>query len=240
MYKRVGLLLAITGLIAALYSTGLLELAGNPERARAILEGLGIWAPVLYVLAFSLLEPFFVPGLAFIIPGALVFPFPELFVLSWLGSIGAGIVGFGFARFMGRDFVDKRLPPRFRKYDQRLASHGLQTVILVRLTLFLTPPAHWLLGLSQVRFGTFVLGTVIGFIPGIAISTYLVAFMGESLAQWLQDRPPEFFALIALSILVAVIIRRRFARRRKPTPRDPLEEGPGPQAAPTNRRAGKA
>ena len=217
MYKRAGLLLAIAGLIAALFFSGFFELAGNPERARATLEGLGIWAPVLYVLAFSLLEPFFVPGLAFIIPGALVFSFPELFLLSWLGSIGAGIVGFGFARFLGREFVEKRLPRRFRRYDERLASHGLQTVILVRLTLFLTPPAHWLLGLSQVRFGTFVLGTVIGFIPGIAVTTYLIVFVGESMAQWLQDRPPGFFALISVCIVVAIGIRRQIVGKRKTT-----------------------
>ena len=211
---KIAALGAVAGVLGALYASGFFELLQQPERVRAILEGLGPWAPVLFVAAFSLLEPFFIPGIAFMIPGSLIFSYPELFLLSWLGSIGAGVVGFSFARFVGRDFVEGRLPARMHSYDERLARNGLRTVILVRLTLFLAPPAHWLLGLSQVRFGAFVLGTAIGFLPGIALLSYLVVFVGESLGDWLAGRPAGFWLAAGLGVAVLLVARRRRARRR--------------------------
>lgn len=217
MLKRVALAAGIGGVLVTLYFSGFFELITDRNRASAALEELGIWAPILYVVAFAILEPFFVPGLAFMIPGGFVFSFTELFVLSWLGSIGAGIIGFSFARFMGRDFVEGRLPDRFRMYDERLASHGLRTVILVRVMLFLAPPAHWLLGLSQVRFAPFVLGTAIGFVPGIAFAAYLIVFVGESLGDWFSNRPPGLFAAIIIGLVVANRIRRRIAKKREAT-----------------------
>ena len=90
--KRVALVAGIAAILGALYSSGFFGLITDADRARAALEELGIWAPILYVVAFALLEPFFIPGLAFMIPGSVVFTFPELFAFSWLGSIGAGIV----------------------------------------------------------------------------------------------------------------------------------------------------
>jgi phospholipase D1/2 len=107
------------------------------------------------------------------------------------------------------------MPKRLRRYDERLATHGLQTVILIRATLFLAPPAHWLLGLSQVRFTQFLLGTAIGFLPGIALLTYLTVSLGESLGEWIEKRPPGTLAAIIIAIVVFVRIRRRIARRRE-------------------------
>ncbi|NQZ98519.1 MAG: TVP38/TMEM64 family protein [Myxococcales bacterium] len=224
MFKRIAVLAGIAAIVGGLYYFGLLDLVKDPERARAALEGLGIWAPILYVLAFSCLQSFFVPGIAFVIPGAIFFSFPVLFALSWLGSVGAGIVAFSFARFMGREFVEKRLPERMRAYDERLVTKGLQTVILVRLTLFITPLAHWLLGLSQVRFTPFLIGTAIGFIPGMALLTYFVVFVGESLGDWIADRPPWFFAGVALVVIVFIRLRRTLAKRRERAPRSDAKD----------------
>jgi uncharacterized membrane protein YdjX (TVP38/TMEM64 family) len=215
MFKRVALVAGIAAMLGTLYLSGFFELITDPDRARAALEDFGIWAPILYVVAFALLEPFFVPGLAFMIPGGFVFSFSELFVLSWLGSIGAGIVGFSFARFVGREFVESRLPDRLRRYDERLATHGLRTVILVRVMLFLAPPAHWLLGLSQVRFAPFVLGTAIGFVPGIGLAAYLIVFVGESLGDWISGLPRGTFAAIIIALVVANRIRLRVAKKKQ-------------------------
>lgn len=214
LLKRIVLLSLPAGILGGLYVAGFFDLLAEPERVRAALDELGVWAPILYVSAFAILEPFFVPGLAFMLPGALYFSFAELFWLSWLGSLGAGIVGFSFARFLGRDYAERHMPERLRRYDEGLARHGLRTVILIRLTLFLAPPAHWLLGLSQVRFGAFVLGTAIGFLPGIALITFLIVYLGESFAQGLGKWPPWLFAGVAVAILLALRVRRQRADPR--------------------------
>lgn len=214
MAGRIALLGLVAGVLTALYVQGFFGFVQDPERVRAALHALGIWAPVLYVVGFSLLEPFFVPGLAFVIPGAFVWDFPTLFALSWLGSVGAGVVGFGFARYLGRGFVSRNMPPRFQAYAERIADRGLRTVILVRLTFFLAPPAHWFLGLSGVSFGAFVLGTAIGFVPGIAALTYIVVFLGSTLGDWIAAQPGEMWLALVASIGLWIFVRRRLVRRR--------------------------
>ena len=91
MQRRALLVLALAGILGALYASGFFHLVHEPQRVRDVLEALGVWAPILYVVAFAVLEPFFVPAIAFIIPGALFFSFAELFWLSWLGAVGAGV-----------------------------------------------------------------------------------------------------------------------------------------------------
>ena len=217
MSGRIALLGLLAGIFTGLYLAGFFDLIGEPERVRAALDGLGIWAPILYVVAFSLLEPFFVPGFAFVLSGSVAWEFSTLFVLSWLGSIGAGMVGFGFARYIGRDFVSRKMSPRFQAYSERLASRGLRTVIVVRLIFFLAPPAHWFLGLSQVSFGVFVLGTAIGFLPGMAALTYVVVFLGATLGEWLSAQPREVWLALAAVIALAIVVRRRRVRAAAPT-----------------------
>lgn len=212
---RAALAVLLIGLIAMLWAVGFFAWVQDAEQVRAALDGLGLWAPVLYVLAFSLLEPLFVPAIVFIIPGAVVFPYGQLLLFSWLGAVGAGVVGFAYARTLGRAFVERHLPPALRKYDDRLAHDGLRTVIFVRLSLFLAPPAHWLLGLSRVDFKTFLLGSAIGFVPGIALLTYLVAFVGESLLDWLGDRPRHEWIGVASGLALLYVAARMLRSQRR-------------------------
>ena len=214
MWRRLALVALVACLFGGLYLAGGLDLIQDPERVRELLDELGVWGPVLYVVAFALLEPFFVPGIAFILPGAVVWDYPTLLLLSWLGSIGAGIVGFSFARYLGRDYVERHLPERFRRYDRALAEHPLRSVILIRVTLFIAPPAHWMLGLSQVGFVPFVLGTAIGFLPGMALLTYVVVFVGATLGAWLGSQPAEIWIALAVAAALVFAARRWLARRR--------------------------
>jgi LPXTG-motif cell wall-anchored protein len=88
----------------------------------------------------------------------------------------------------------------------------VETVILVRLFFFLAAPAHWALGLSPVRFRPFVIGSAIGFVPGML----LVSFAGRPLYEWLSRQSREaWLALAGLSLLGAAalwLLKRRRTR----------------------------
>ena len=165
----------------------------------------GPWGPVFYVALFVVLEPFGVPGVVFVVPGGLVWSWPTLFLLSWAGATGAGIVGFSFARTLGREWVERRLSDRARAYDEALAENGLRTVIVIRLLFFIAPWAHWLLGLSRVGVRDFVLGTAIGLAPMMALFTWL----GGNAVEWFSERP----VLATLGILGAMLAIGLGARR---------------------------
>ena len=223
---RIALVAAVALVLVTAWWLGLFALLSNPEQAAELLRSMGVWGYVLYVASFALLEPFFVPGILFIFPAALIWPSWLAFVLSLLGATGAGAVGFVFARFLARDWVSAHIPERVRRWDEGLAARPIRTVVLIRLLFFLLPPAHWALGLSAVRFPALIVGTLIGFIPGIAALT----FVGGGLADSLGGESPDIWRWVALAVVVLVALnwlsRRRRSKDSKGTSQAPLPGEP--------------
>ncbi len=201
---------AALGLAAFAFGSDLVDRT-SPEALEAFFRDHGALGPFVYVLLFSLLQPFGVFGFLFIAAGSLVWDVWTLFFVSWLGAIGAGIVGFGFARSFGRGFAERHLPAAARRYDDRLARNAFTGVVVVRLVAGLWQPAHFLLGLSKVGFAPFVLGTAIGFAPQIAVLSYT----GSEAVEWLSSRPSGpsrwLLPLAAAAAVAFLLVRRRRA-----------------------------
>ena len=112
--RRVVLPLLFIGAAVALWQSGALQdLSVDGVRAR--IAAAGAWGPVLYLLLFALLQPFGLSGHVFVLTAALVWP-PQLALpLAWLGSMLAASVAFATSRYLARDFVQSRVPPRLRR-----------------------------------------------------------------------------------------------------------------------------
>jgi uncharacterized membrane protein YdjX (TVP38/TMEM64 family) len=232
--------LVLAALLVALLAAFWLALpdALARDRLRELVAGAGPWGPLLFVVLFSLLEALGVPGLVFIGLAIAVWEPWRAFLLIWAGSVGAGCVGFAFARTIGRGFVVAHLPERFRRFDARLATSGLRYVIAVRIFFYLATPAHWLLGLSGVPFGTALLGSAIGFVPGAA----LWAFGGGAVFEWVGRQPAAVWAALAAFAALAVAARAAWRRRRaspaeSPTPRR-FDDPTAPVYQPPDNRPG--
>lgn len=172
--------LALLGAVLALV-LGDFDTSLSPHAVRERLLGWGVWGPVLFVLAFGLLQPFGFAAHVFIVGASLVWT-PWIGAgLSWLGVMLSSACAFGFARWMGREWVQKRLPPRLRRWDEALATRGFRTVLLMRLLLFTFGPMQLMLGVSNVGFASYMFATAIGVVPMIVIES----FGGASLVGWL-------------------------------------------------------
>ena len=101
------------------------------------------------------------PGFLFLLPAVALWHPWESFLLLWLGAIGAGLVGYLFARGVGRRIVERHLPQRLRSFDGYLGAHALRSVIMLRVMLYLATPAHWGLGLSSVSLRPLLLGSAL-------------------------------------------------------------------------------
>ena len=203
MRNRLILLSVILGIGALGYFGGLFQYLA-PDRMRELLTEAGAWGPVVIVVLFTLLEPFGTPGAFFILAAATLWPFWLAFLVNLLGATGAGMFGFAFARYLGRDWVEDRMPKRLRKWDDRLSDNGLPIVILFRVVLFLNPASHWALGLSRVPLSTAIAGTAIGFAPGIAVFTYF----GAEIVTWFGDQSKAIWIAVAVAIVAIIAFRR--------------------------------
>lgn len=208
MRNRLLVVVLLLLLAACAYFGGLFE-ALAPERLRALLTDSGAWGPVVVVVLFALLEPFGAPGFVFLIAAATLWPFWLALTVNWVGATGAGLIGFAFARYMGREWVSSRMPRNLRKWDERLSQRGLPFVIGYRLLFFLNPASHWALGLSQVSAPAAVAGTAIGFAPWVCIWTYF----GGDILVWLEAQSVGIWIAIGGAILALLAFRKIRARR---------------------------
>lgn len=166
---RAALLASVAATLCALWWTGVLAQAFEPERVRALLTETGAVGPLVWGLAFVVLQPFGMPGAAFMIPAALVWPPAVAIGVCLAGATGAGALAFALSRWIGPEAIVARLPERARRHTLRAREHGFRTAFVVRLVLFLFPPAHWALGISGIRFGPFLAGSALGFLPGMTV-----------------------------------------------------------------------
>lgn len=211
MWKRLALMLVVVALVVGAYFGGVLDRVSEPEKLRALLTESGVWGPIVFVCLFTFLEGLGAPGFLFILTAVLIWPFWPAFLLSLAGAVGAGVFGFLVARYLGRDILERYLPARVRRYDEQLAERGFQTVVLVRLFFFIAPWAHWMLGLSRVRFAPFLAGTVFGLIPGMMAAIYA----GREGFDWLMKQEIEVVAGTAMFVAAVIGIRLWWRRKQR-------------------------
>jgi uncharacterized membrane protein YdjX (TVP38/TMEM64 family) len=180
--SRARLLLALV--YVALVVT-LVVLDVDLAEGQAWLRQAGLLGLLAFVAAFALLQPLGVAAHVFIVVAAVVWAPWVALLASWSGAVLAGCVAFGFARYVGREWVQDRLPPRLRVWDERLAVRGFRTVLTMRLLLFTFGPMQLMFGVSRVGFLAFVAGSALGLLPMIAAETWV----GGSVVEWLWPDP---------------------------------------------------
>jgi uncharacterized membrane protein YdjX (TVP38/TMEM64 family) len=198
-------LLAVLGvalLMLVAWRLGAFEALRDPAAVKAALLQIGPWGYLAFVVAYAALQPFGVPGTVFVFAAPLIWPWPIAFALSMTGTMAASVIGFSFARFVARDWVARRIPARFRKYDEALERNAFWTVALLRFLLWMPQVLHCFLGISKVRFWTHFWGSVVGYF----VPLLLVSFLGERIFDWMKDAPTEVWIGVgAAAVVIAVV-----------------------------------
>ena len=198
-WARVGVVVLVAMLLLVAWQTGLLHTLTEPARVRESMQGLGAWGWLAFVVAYTLFQPFGVPGTVFVIAASLIWPWPIAFALSMTGTMAASVVGFSFARFVARDWIATRIPKRFRRYDEALEKRGFVTVVILRFIFWMPPLLHASLGISKVRFWSHFWGSFVGYL----VPLFLMAFFGEKVLAWMKDAPIEVW--IAIPVVLVFI-----------------------------------
>ncbi|HEX5068132.1 MAG TPA: VTT domain-containing protein [Myxococcota bacterium] len=193
MVRRLAVLLAILLLSGFVWWRGWLD-EFDVEHVNTLVRSAGAWGPALFVLLCAIGNGLGAPGFLFVLPAPVLWPPWEASLLIWLGAIGAGGVGYAFARGIGRRFVEAHLPRSLRKLDRHL---GLRSVVALRAAFFLATPVHWALGLTSISPRALLIGSVIGFAPPAAFWGFAG---GEFVDAMVEGRPGIWVALAALML----------------------------------------
>ncbi len=201
--------------VAWVYASGAYQEL-DPATMREWFRNAGPWGGVLFIAAYACLQPFGVNGLVFLLSAPLIWSPTEAFLLNWAGTVGTGLFSFLVARFVARDWIQQRLPPRIRRFDERLQTHGFRTVFLLRLIFYTTPTVQWALGVSRVAFLPFLAATVLGVAP----FTLMTTLVGIRVAKWIEEHPvatwpwdqlwPFLIIAAVLMAAISVLILRKW------------------------------
>ncbi len=208
-WTKIAVAVAVAAALGVAYWRGAFDAFDDPARLKATLLGMGPSGFLVYLVVYALLQPVGVPGIMLMVVASLVWPPPVALLLSFVANGISTVIGFSFARYVARDWVARRIPARLRKYDERLATHGFLTVLVLRSLFWMNPTLHALFGVSHVGFGTHLAASMLAYVVPVVALTYL----GDAAFQVLKDQPVErwFEAGGAVVILVglALLIRRR-------------------------------
>ena len=201
-----------------------LEQYFSAERIGSMLDGMGIWAPVVFILLYAVGMLIGLPGTLFTVAGGLIFG-------KWFGTlynvIGAAIGATGafwIARLLGSEALTNRFSGQkwFKKLNAGLEENGLYYMLFIRLVpLFPFNGVNFGSGLTKISFRDYFIGTAVGIIPGGFVFTNAAAELGESAktGEFLTGGTIGAFVLLGLFALIPIIVKKRLDNK-KPVPEE--------------------
>ena len=177
------------------------------------LETVGFWAPLVYMVIYSVGVCLFLPGTLLTGLGAAIFGAYWGFVYVWIGAMIGSSAAFFIGRTLGRDFAASLIGDKLKKYDDAIERNGFATVLYLRLVYFPFTPMNFGMGLTKVHFKDYVFGTGLGIIVGTFIFTF---FIGTLKDVWVSGNWGElisfkvFFSigLFVFSFFIPKIIKK--------------------------------
>lgn len=168
-WGRVALLalMLITAYVLA-SSSGLLK-SLSTESVRQWVSQAGWWGLPLYFGVYTAGYLLQVPGLVFIAAAVVAFGRFEGALLGWLGTMMAVAVSFWVVRLIGGRPFDGVQSPRMKRLLAQLDQRPVRATALLRLFFFAAPPVTYALALSGMRFRDYMIGSVIGLTPTLAV-----------------------------------------------------------------------
>ncbi len=177
------------------------------------LDRAGFWAPLVFMLVYTIGVSLFVPGTLLTALGAALFGPYWGFVYVWLGAMGGATLAFWIGRTLGRDFAASLVGGRLKNYDEAIERNGFATVLYLRLVYFPFTLMNFGMGLTKVRFRDYFSGTGLGILVGTFIFTFFIGTIKDVWAAGDWGRLISFrvffsIGLFIFSLFIPKIIKR--------------------------------
>lgn len=190
----------------------------NQAQLQIWLNQAGIWAPIIYIVLYTIATILVLPSTALNLTGGAIFGIWLGTLWTSIAAIIAAVVAFAFTRTVGREMIAQKLAGRWQAMDAEMHQGGLFYMFAIRL-LPIIPYGlvNFAAGLTSVSFRDYFLGTVLGTVPGILPFVML----GSSGLQAIRtgDVLPLVGALALIGLLVG---GATWYRRRRQSPEKAL------------------
>ncbi len=194
-WKIIAVLVVVLALTAIWRWTPLSEWL-NPDTLQHAAEGIKSHplTPLIVIGIFAIGGLIAFPVTLLIITTALTFGPLWGSIYSIIGTLVSGLMGYAVGHYLGRNTIQKLAGSSINKLSRRLAKHGVLAIITVRII----PVApftviNMVAGGSHIKTRDFIIGTVIGMLPGILGITVFA----DSLMRTIKNPDPTQIAIFA-------------------------------------------
>lgn len=193
------------------YQSGVLSYA-QVEQIRTFVLSFGLYAPLMFILLFTLAPLIFFPDSILALAGGLIFGFYMGSVYIVLGAVCGGTLSFYLARFYGKRMHRYLAHEKVISFQKGVKKHGFLVIFLLRLVpLVPFNIISYSAGFSTIRYRDFILATLLGMSPGVLV----YANMG---AQSLDLKSQSFYfsmGLLLLLVVVSMLLKNNVQKRLK-------------------------
>jgi uncharacterized membrane protein YdjX (TVP38/TMEM64 family) len=189
---------------------GILVIGGiDRQQLQVWLENMGGFAPVIYILLYTVGTLLILPSTPLNLTGGAFFGVWWGTLWTTIAALVAAIAAFAFTRTIGRELVSQKLGGRWNAVDAEIRQGGLFYLFAIRL-LPIIPYGivNFVAGLTSIKFKDYLIGTLLGTLPGVLP----FVMMGAGITELSQGNILPLMAAFALTgILVggATWYRRR-------------------------------
>lgn len=180
----------------------------TPSAIKEKILSFGIWAPVIYIVFYSLRPLILFPAGILSIVGGLSFGALWGTVYTVVGATICAVLEFLIARYFGRGAVARFIKGKLLSLDEGIERHGFMTVLWVRLIPNVAYDIqNYSLGLTKVRLKDYFLATFFGIIPG----TFGFVYLGYSLSDFRQ----LWKIMLAALIIIVIYFAQGYLRKKR-------------------------
>jgi uncharacterized membrane protein YdjX (TVP38/TMEM64 family) len=194
------LLFVVAGIIVVRYTP--LKNYLTADALGRFLEAVGFWAPLVFMLIYTVGVCLFLPGTLLTGLGAAIFGAYWGFVYVWFGAMAGAAAAFWIGRTLGREFAASLIGNKLQKYDDAIERNGFATVLYLRLVYFPFTPMNFGMGLTKVRFLDYFLGTGLGIIVGTFIFTFFIGTLKDVWASGNWGKLISFKVFFSITLFI--------------------------------------
>ncbi|WP_249292197.1 TVP38/TMEM64 family protein [Metabacillus flavus] len=169
----------------------------SPEMIKGWILSLGAVGPVVYILLYTVRPLTLFPASILSLAGGLAFGPISGMIYIMAGASGGAAVAFFLSRTFGRRMVpDSEWIGSLKRIIEK---NGFLYVLVLRILPIVNfDLISYAAGLTTIRWGSFLLATIIGIIPG----TFAYSFLGSSFTS---DNKMIIYIAIGIFIILAII-----------------------------------
>ena len=183
-------------------------------------QGFGALAPVVVALTYVVTTVLFIPGSALTIGSGTLFGLRTGFLVVFVGANLGALCAFLLARTLLREKVARWAEenPKFHALDLAIGRQGFKMVFLTRLSpAFPFNFLNYLLGITAVKTGAYVLANLLGMLPGMFLYVYIGAAARDALVGQANTTVGFYQQILKyvglLATVAVVVVVTRIARR---------------------------